>query len=257
MGSSVLIFGGIALAWAAYFASQIMRHNSVERADAAAELASATPVFTGGAPVPTVDAAGRRIDLSTPLTRRAELAEIRAIDRTAARRRRMFLAIAFGLVATVVVLAATDHLPWWSTAIPGGLFLLVVGFNRFSVRVLRRQLDALFDAIRHGHDEATVSLGRDSDSSSGATSTTDVTLSSTGSGTSLSPQEGGNPDLWSPLPVTRPTYVSKPLAPRTVRTIDLSPPVSPASAPSIPVTADTEGGPRAVETRARDHRESA
>lgn len=257
MGSSVLIFGGIALAWAAYFASQVMRRNSGGRADAAAELASATPVFTGGDPAPIIDSGGRRVDLSTPLTRRAELAEIRAIDRSAARRRRMFLAIAFGLVATVVVLAATGYVPWWSTAVPGGLFLFVIGFNRFSVRVLRRQLDARFDAIRHGHDEATVSLSGDAEASSGEISSTDVTLSSSGSGTSLSPQGGGSPDLWSPLPVTRPTYVSKPLAPRTVRTIDLSPPVSPASAPTVPVTADVEQAPRAVVARPQDRSESA
>jgi hypothetical protein len=41
--------------------------------------------------------------------------------------------------------------------------------------------------------------------------------------------------LWDPVPITRPTYVSKPLASRTVRTIDLSAPVAAAS---LPVTAD-------------------
>jgi hypothetical protein len=41
--------------------------------------------------------------------------------------------------------------------------------------------------------------------------------------------------LWDPIPITRPTYVSKPLASRTVRTIDLSAPVPAAS---LPVTAD-------------------
>ena len=33
--------------------------------------------------------------------------------------------------------------------------------------------------------------------------------------------------LWDPVPITMPTYVSKPLAPRTVRTIDLSGPRCP------------------------------
>ena len=84
-----------------------------------------------------------------------------------------------------------------------------------------------------------------------------VTVSSAGTGTSLSPEGGGNPDLWSPLPVTKPTYVSKPLAPRTVRTIDLSPPVSPASAPIVPVTADDEQEPRAVAARRQGHSKSA
>ncbi|MDP9444079.1 MAG: hypothetical protein M3P83_06915, partial [Actinomycetota bacterium] len=35
--------------------------------------------------------------------------------------------------------------------------------------------------------------------------------------------DGGT--LWDPVPVTLPTYVSKPRAPRTIRTIDLGQPV--------------------------------
>ena len=42
--------------------------------------------------------------------------------------------------------------------------------------------------------------------------------------------------LWEPIPVTPATYVSQPLLPRTVRTIDLSAPVA-APAPVVP-TAD-------------------
>jgi hypothetical protein len=33
--------------------------------------------------------------------------------------------------------------------------------------------------------------------------------------------EGTDPDVWDPVPVTLPTYVGKPTAHRTVRTIDL------------------------------------
>ena len=47
------------------------------------------------------------------------------------------------------------------------------------------------------------------------------------------------PGLWDPLPITVPTYVSKPLAPRTVRTIDLSAPdVTSSGRQTVPVTAD-------------------
>ena len=45
--------------------------------------------------------------------------------------------------------------------------------------------------------------------------------------------------LWDPVPITVPTYVSKPLAPRTVRTIDLSgPDANPAPTQRVPVIAD-------------------
>ena len=42
------------------------------------------------------------------------------------------------------------------------------------------------------------------------------------------------------MPITKPTYVSKPLAPRTVRTIDLSGPTVAATTAkvTVPVTAD-------------------
>src|SRR5699024_2370131 len=44
--------------------------------------------------------------------------------------------------------------------------------------------------------------------------------------------------LWDPLPITKPTYVSKPLTPRTVRTIDLTGPAPEHAADGMPVTAD-------------------
>ena len=46
--------------------------------------------------------------------------------------------------------------------------------------------------------------------------------------------------LWEPIPITAPTYMSRPLAPRTVRTIDLSAPVPSGS--GVPVTADAPEG---------------
>ena len=57
-------------------------------------------------------------------------------------------------------------------------------------------------------------------------------------------ESDGKPGLWDPLPITVPTYVSKPLAPRTVRTIDLSGPgaASPGR-PDGPVTADAPAAP--------------
>jgi hypothetical protein len=66
--------------------------------------------------------------------------------------------------------------------------------------------------------------------------------------------------LWEPVPITVPTYVSKPLAPRTVRTIDLSgPSVSPSPRPQTPVTADAQQPvePIRAEADGDDSREAA
>ena len=56
--------------------------------------------------------------------------------------------------------------------------------------------------------------------------------------------------LWDPIPVTPITYVSRPLTPRTVRTIDLTAPNT--AGPVAPVTAD-EG----LETDVREHRRAS
>jgi hypothetical protein len=104
---------------------------------------------------------------------------------------------------------------------------------RVSVRVIRRSLDARYRQIRHGSNESTIFLSREDllgadeekESASSRKSKTDPA------------KEAGA--LWDPVPITVPTYVSKPLAPRTVRTIDLSGPgVTASTRPQVPVTAD-------------------
>ncbi len=65
-----------------------------------------------------------------------------------------------------------------------------------------------------------------------------ATLASAGS-TKIKPESEKPGALWDPVPITMPTYVSKPLAPRTVRTIDLSGPgVTSSARHQLPVTAD-------------------
>ena len=54
--------------------------------------------------------------------------------------------------------------------------------------------------------------------------------------------------LWDPIPITPTTYISRPLLPRSVRTIDLSAPVA-SSELRLPVSIyadETEDMPRAV-----------
>ncbi len=46
-------------------------------------------------------------------------------------------------------------------------------------------------------------------------------MPATAADTADTPPEERDPKLWDPVPVTLPTYVSKPPARRTVRTIDL------------------------------------
>ena len=84
--------------------------------------------------------------------------------------------------------------------------------------------------ITQGSDETTVFLSRKDVGRAGASASSDRPR----------PRTADKPGvLWDPVPITMPTYVSKPLAPRTVRTIDLSgPDVTSSARQQHPVTAD-------------------
>ncbi|RMB62140.1 hypothetical protein [Tessaracoccus antarcticus] len=158
------------------------------------------------------------VEVSTPLTRRAELTELRLHAAGAARRRRH---IAVGLAVISLVLGALSMagvLAPWAPAIPAGLLIVFLGIARFSVRAMQRSLDARAQNVGEGYgdeDTGIIDLGQDEESIE-----ISVDLSA--------PHRPGA--LWDPIPVTAPTYVSKPLVPRTVRTIDLSAPVVAVSA---------------------------
>lgn len=236
MGTTGLIYAAIAFAWLAYLIPTYLRR----REDAAEPDVDPNDRFSdsvriirsGSAPLLDQDLAEMPgAEVSTPLTRRATIRELRRLEQVAAqRRRRVLLVLMILLTAAVAVWAATDLVPWWVITIPGGM---VVGFfviSRFSVAAMRRDLDARYEQIRRGSEETTVVLNRRevADLIKGAKAPARQQQKS-------EPKTGG---LWDPLPITMPTYVSKPLAPRTVRTIDLSAPEVATSAPSAPVTAD-------------------
>jgi hypothetical protein len=166
------------------------------------------------------------LEVSTPHTRRAELTDIHRLLAAAAKRRRLMLYVL--LLATVGVGVATPFtvLPWWSAAAGAGAIVAFLMVSRFSVVTMTRRLDRRRELITSGWDEDTVALVL---GESEATSEIEVRIS----------EEIGAPgSLWEPIPVTTPTYVSKPLAPRTVRTIDLSAPAVVAS--RVPVTAESQ-----------------
>lgn len=227
-----MIFAAIAIAWLAYLVPHFARHredelvgDEVDPADRFAE--SMRIVRHGTAPLLNQDLAEMTsYEVSTPLTRRAAIAELRRLEQVAAaRRRRVLLGLLAVLSATVGVCGA-GLAPWWLLALPGGLLLAFLTVARVSVRIMRRDLDARYRHIRQGSDESTVLLSRKEILRAGRTSEPVKVRTTTGA-------------LWDPVPITMPTYVSKPLAPRTVRTIDLSGPgVATPGRENAPVTAD-------------------
>ncbi|CAI9400884.1 hypothetical protein [Aestuariimicrobium sp. T2.26MG-19.2B] len=187
-----------------------------------------------------VDPAAGECEVSTPMTRRAGLYEVQQAHRAAAvRRRRVMLT----LLALTVVTAAlpfalrgapgwVPSVPVWGAAIPGGLLGLFVAVARYSVVSLNERLDRRVEQIQAGWENDTISFAVPAELREAAEAELSVELSVPITGTG---------SLWDPIPVTTPTYVSKPLVPRTVRTIDLSAP-APLS-PRVPVTNDTQEVP--------------
>ena len=165
----------------------------------------------------------------------------RAAARAAARRRRRILAVLLLVVAGVLVAAYLGYLTWWSAAVPAGLTVLYLVLCRTQVRgeTARDVPDLLAPA--EPQQERTETPGQaqplqvheqivvieeppvDEQGVSALDDEDTVGISVADLQAALLPTADGG-TLWDPLPVTLPTYVNKPRAQRTVRTIDLGEP---------------------------------
>lgn len=227
MGFTGLIFVVIAVAWLVYLVPLFLnrRENGLlDEVEPGGPFTSTVTIVRRGTPLDAVE--GGMAVVSTPLNRRAALRDLDRIDARSAARRRTFLAVL--LVATIGVGGAVgfDALPWWSVLIPVGLTATFLAVARFAVRAMRTDLARRAARIRAAGEVVEETVGiKTLDDDPAAEGSIDLTA----------PIEVTS-SLWDPVPITSPTYVQKPLAPRTVRTIDLSAPN--LDAPGIPVTAD-------------------
>jgi hypothetical protein len=186
------------------------------------------------------------------------LAARRAAAKAAARRRRRVLLLLFLGDAAVTALAAYALLPWWSVAAPASLTLLFLVLCRTQVRrevqapltrdvrardrsaaAPRRavRVDTQYPTPREGRSVGSTGVGSTAAGSPGAASTgaawsgaadpdedtVPIPLTAEEPAAAAVPTTDGG-SLWDPLPVTLPTYVHKPKAARTVRTINLGEP---------------------------------
>jgi hypothetical protein len=232
---SALIFVALAVAWAVYLVPKALKHHddvvrsrSVDRFSHTMRVLarrepinrrSARLVVTPGRPEskatvvtkPTAASPAPPVEL-TP----AQLRARRAAAKRATRRRRNVLALLLVANLAVVAAAAFGLLSWWYVAIPAGLLVAWLVACRLMVKGERA-------ALRPGVAPEAAPSPSDSSSSSSASAVGDADepsadpLADTSAG--MAPVD---PALWDPVPVTLPTYVSKPAAARrTVRTIDL------------------------------------
>jgi len=255
VGTTGVIFAAIAIAWLAYLVPHFVRRRDdepVEESSPADRFSESMRIVRHGtAPLLDQDLAEiQTYEVSTPQTRRAAVNDLRRLEEVAAGRRRRVLLVLLAALSVVIGLGAVDLVPWWSVAVPGGLLVVFFVVARVSVRFMLKSLDARYRDICQGSNEATVFLSRKE--------TRPVAGAVTPAGSQVEP--AAKSVLWEPVPITMPTYVSKPLAPRTVRTIDLSgPSVSPSPRPQTPVTADAPQpvAPVRAESDGDDSREAA
>jgi hypothetical protein len=208
---SGLIFVALAIAWAAYLIPKALRHHDdvvrgrpVDRfSDSMRVLARREPVSARAARlvVGPVQVSGQTMpegpSAPAPAVRRAASAR-------ATRRRRRVLAVLLLALAGVVAACAASYLAWPYVAIPAGLLVAWLVACRLMVKRERRRPSSAVVLEPGATDETSAS----------------IPLVEVEAPTAEAP-EPADPALWDPVPVTLPTYVSKPPARRTVRTIDL------------------------------------
>lgn len=198
---------------------------------------------------PEAPAAPAAAEQRPPADRRAEAATRRATEHAAARAaaKRRLIVLGLLLLATVGVGVGSflGTLQPWAPAIPGALALAFLVLARVLVKrehrawAAQRRREAMWAEVTHGVDRTPVpaatgpgrattdELAVEADDVvlaapspvsapflSGLDDTCAVPVGLTAQG---APAEG----LWDPLPVTLPTYVTKPRAQRSVRTIDM------------------------------------
>jgi len=246
VGTTGVIFAAIAIAWLAYLVPHFVRRSEAELVEEQSEIAgrfteSMRIIRHGTAPLLNQDLVEiATFEVSTPMTRRAAVNDLRRLEHVAAARRRRVLVVLLAALSLVLGLCGAGLASWWLLALPGGLLLAFLVVARFSVRAMRRDLDARYRAVQQGSNESTVLLTR-----------RDLAAAAPAAAAAATPAAAKTGVLWDPVPITMPTYVSKPLAPRTVRTIDLSAPGL-AARPGGPVTADAPAAPRPAARLAAD-----
>ena len=249
---SGIIFVVLAVAWAVYLIPKALKHHdevartrSIDRFSTAMRvLARREPVSRRDARLvvtPARSAGNPRVATQVevrPAVPRARIVARRKAARAAARRRRLLLTVLLLCTAVTAGVAAAGRAPWWSVAIAGGLTLVYLVLCRTQVRRESRHDFDLLDQGRPAPVDTEVPVDGPAEVAPAAVLTArvdahgvaefDDTEDTVGIEVALLdaivvPTEDGG-SLWDPLPVTLPTYVTKPKARRTVRTIDLGEP---------------------------------
>lgn len=235
-----LIVAFVVAVWAAYFVPLVLRRY--DEASTSSSLEDLSPlsrvIAQPGAKVDEVEEV-EEVEEPEPVVEPAETTRSTGpAARVAARRRRRTLLTLLAATAVVGGLVGFAVVPVWSVAIPVGLVLAWLVACRVPVRAERgissRRRFAFVPSAsttqEQADDEATVIVsGQFEDVNPGRRHVMESTPLEVNALEEplviAAPSVATTGEMvWDPLPVTLPTYVTKPRAGRTVRTIDFAQP---------------------------------
>jgi hypothetical protein len=239
---SALIFVALAVAWAVYLVPKALKHHDdVVRSRSVDRFSHTMRVLARREPVNRRNARlvvtpGRPASAAVVVTKGSAPAPVEArarreVANRAARRRRRVLGTIVLANLVVVALAAFAVVGWAWTAVPGGLLVAWLVACRLMVRRERAVPTAVATPVRTPASEAPVAAETvlPAEAVVGVAPVAAVVADTPESAARVADLEDtssmapvADPMLWDPVPVTLPTYVTKPAARRrTVRTIDL------------------------------------
>jgi hypothetical protein len=197
---SGLIFVVIALAWVGYLVPKALRHHDELQANRPVEDNSPSMRVLERTPA----AAPSAFTSPAPGVEFPAVARTRTSRAAAARRRRVLVSLLF-VTAVLAGLSTYGVIPAWST----GIGVVMVFAWLVACRAAVRPPVAIAPVVAAPIEEPVVVVEP------------------------VAPVE--DEALWDPIPLTLPTYVTKPAARRTIRTIELESTAAPVVVPSAPV----------------------
>jgi hypothetical protein len=225
---SGIIFAALAVAWAAYLIPKALHHHDdVAQTRPVSSFSPSMRVLAHREPVNVRDA---RLVLNRPGAGDPEAAvpaartvsASRASTRRATQRRRRVLGVLLGVNVVLVALAVLTVIGWVWQLVPAGLVVAWLIACRLMVKKERALPASDIEPVAMDESAATIEVERNEqgfDELDPTNETQQVPVVPAGD---AEPGNTGDAELWDPLPMTLPTYVTKPAAERrSVRTIAL------------------------------------
>ena len=244
MGLSGFLYVAIVVGWAVYLVpfalkryDEATRNRSIDRFSSAMRVLGRRDGEDDGvvARSTTFEMTPQRSAASAASAAAARRTAEREAARVAARRRRRVLLTLLFLTAATAGAAGLAFVDWWAVGIPGGLVVAWLVACRLQARRERvtsaasrerraEPAPAPAPAVAESRVEAEAPAGGMPEVRVPAADDEPTVVLQRADIDAAEAEYEAQGSLWDPVPVTLPTYVHKPRAPRTIRTIDLGAP---------------------------------